>query len=183
MPWYMLELWFASFHLLYDMIFAIYVYVWFVRFFVSMFLISCSCCIPLNAFMSVWWLRFACCMLWCMLWWLECYDYNLRGFHQCIDWILALGVFFCLMGVGSHFGIIGLPMSSSSFVSRINPSFLLVDSICRTSHRRSGSVDCGEEAMNRILEGVVIKRCAQDEWVRKFELDNVTNRRLILRSE
>ena len=61
------------------------------------------------------------------------------------------------MGVGRWYGVVGLSMSSLLRFSNINSSLILVDSICGVSPRRSGSVDCGEEAMNRILEGVVTK--------------------------
>ena len=135
--------------------------------------------IPLRTCVIVWWLRFTCCMLWCMLWWLECYDYNLRGFHQCIDWILALRVLPCHVRVGATFGIVGLPKSSSSFVSRVNPSFLLVDGICWISPSWSCSVDCGEEAMNQILYRSSIGGWTHDVRVQRCELNLRMNQQLI----
>ena len=48
------------------------------------------------------------------------------------------------MGVGRHWGVVGMSVSHSGFTSRINPSLILVDSISGTSQRQSCSVDCGE---------------------------------------
>ena len=65
----------------------------------------------------------------------------------------------CSYGSGRHCGVVGSFVSDSCLPSRMNPSLILVDSICRRSRRQSGSVDRGEEVMNRISD----KRLPKDE--------------------